>query len=390
MYSVPGTPAGDPADGDPARRRQPVICPRAPGWMAIVLLLGIAAEARADREHTVAAGQTLSGIAARYGVRVSALSAANGLADGAALRPGQVLLVPAPGVVYVRAGDTLADIARRHEVSTAELARVNRLPPETGVRIGQRLLLPGYDPAAAAATAEKRWGAPKRRGLVTLHRLSSQLTRRVRVLDGSGRVRRPALRELGRLLRPRESRRIKEPHPRLVRLLAQVSDHFGGRPIHVVSGVRRPGGSTRDSSRHVAAQAIDFRIPGVPLQTLRDYCARLDHVGVGYYPRSQFVHLDVRRRNARWTDDSGPGEAPRVQRPGADGLPAEPAVADEPAAEDDGLAPIEEPGDVPAEKEGYAPPSSASRSTGSAPSQTTSRDPPASVSSSHRFDTHRR
>ena len=347
MRSALGTRPTRSEDPDRGPARRAVTSRPARSASALVLLLGLAATARADREHTVVEGQTLSAIAARYGVRVSAISAANGLPDGAALRPGQVLLVPPPGVVYVRAGDTLAAIARRHDVSTAELARVNRLPAEASVRIGQRLLLPGYDAAAAAAGAEKRWGTPKRRGVLTVHRLSASSTRRVRVLDGYGRVRRPALRELGRLLRPRESRRVKEPHPRLVRLLAQVSDHFGGRPIHVVSGVRRAGGFTRETSRHVAAQAIDFRIPGVPLDALRDYCARLDHVGVGYYPHSQFVHLDVRRRNARWTDNSGPGEAPRIERPGQ---PSESIIADEPAAEDDGQAPIAEPSDVPAEE----------------------------------------
>jgi hypothetical protein len=156
-------------------------------------------------------------------------------------------------------------------------------------------------------------------------------------------VRRPALRALTRFLRPRTSRGGKEPHPRLIRLLAQVSDHYGGREIHVISGYRKPGGYTKDTSRHVAGQAIDFRIPGVPLTDLRDYCDKIDHVGVGYYPRSQFVHLDVRRTAARWTDFSGPGEAPLIARKGQPlPLSAEAAPNDEPAAADDGQPPIDE------------------------------------------------
>src|SRR5262245_5499812 len=67
--------------------------------------------ALAEREHTVGRGQTLARIAAKYGIAVSALAAANGITDREQLREGQVLLVPPRGVVYVGAGDTLAGLA---------------------------------------------------------------------------------------------------------------------------------------------------------------------------------------------------------------------------------------------------------------------------------------
>jgi hypothetical protein len=93
----------------------------------------------------------------------------------------------------------------------------------------------------------------------------------------------------------------------------------------------------------VAAQAIDFRIPGVPLDALREYCAKLDHVGVGFYPRTQFVHLDVRRDSARWTDYSGAGEAPlREPREAAAQRNLDSSASDEPDAADDGQPPIDE------------------------------------------------
>jgi uncharacterized protein YcbK (DUF882 family) len=319
------------------------------------LWFGPASALHAEREHTVGKGQTLARIAAHYEVPVVTLAAANGLARSATLREGQVLLVPARGVVYVGLGDTLAAIARRHGVTVAELARLNQLGDGAQVRAGQRLRLPGFDAAPTQTAAEQRWGKPRQRGMATLHRLSTHVTRRVRLVDDRGRVRHPALHQVGLLLRPRDSRRVKEPHPRLVRLLARVSDHFGGRPIHIVSGYRRPGGNTRESSRHVAAQAIDFRIPGVALSVLRDYCARLENVGVGYYPHSNFVHLDVRRRNARWTDLSGPGEPARIERAhpvaverSPDGVTraSQPAAIephdDEPVAADEGLPPAVE------------------------------------------------
>jgi uncharacterized protein YcbK (DUF882 family) len=333
-------------------------------WTAIALALAVTlvltaapSSARADREHTVGKGQTLAGIAGRYGVEIASLAAANGLTRTTPLRAGQVLVVPARGVVYVAAGDTLGEIANRYDVSAVELARRNQLGDGSKLREGQRLILPGFESARAQGASEQRWGKPKRRGTATLHRLSTQLTRRVRLIDDRGRVRPGALQQLGLLMRPRGVRRVKAPHPRLARLLAQVSDHFGGRPIHIISGYRKPGGNTRRTSRHVAAQALDFRIPGVALTELRDYCARFGHVGVGYYPTSNFVHLDVRRNNARWTDLAGPGEAARLLRPGsplesgaAEESAAE-AMTDEPASADEGQPPVEEEAPVAAKEQ---------------------------------------
>ena len=49
----------------------------------------------------------------------------------------------------------------------------------------------------------------------------------------------------------------------------------------------------------------------MPLEALRDYCKSHDGVGVGYYPNSGFIHLDVRERWTYWVDESGRGEPPR-------------------------------------------------------------------------------
>ena len=42
-------------------------------------------------------------------------------------------------------------------------------------------------------------------------------------------------------------------------------------------------------------QAIDVRLPGVPLNTLRRVAMQMQNGGVGYYPKSNFLHLDVGR-----------------------------------------------------------------------------------------------
>jgi hypothetical protein len=98
---------------------------------------------------------------------------------------------------------------------------------------------------------------------------------------------------------------------RLIRLMVDVSDTFGGRPLHIVSGYRTS--SYFRDSRHKTSQAIDFAVVGVPNASVRDYLLTRTGVGVGFYPNSSFLHLDVRPRNTYWVDYAGPGEAPRRQ-----------------------------------------------------------------------------
>ena len=109
------------------------------------------------------------------------------------------------------------------------------------------------------------------------------------------------------------------PDPRLLLLMGQVSNHFGSRRVEVISGFR-PYSPTQYTahSNHNIGHALDFRVVGVPNEVLRDYCKTLKNVGVGYYPNSTFVHLDVRDTPATWVDYSKPGEPPRYNVPGVD------------------------------------------------------------------------
>ena len=73
----------------------------------------------------------------------------------------------------------------------------------------------------------------------------------------------------------------------------------------VISGYRSPVTNERLRSRggqgvarhslHMEGRAIDVRMPGVPLQDLRDAALSLKLGGVGFYPREQFVHVDTGR-----------------------------------------------------------------------------------------------
>ncbi|MCB9591787.1 MAG: LysM peptidoglycan-binding domain-containing protein [Sandaracinaceae bacterium] len=310
------------------------------------------AAAEAQREHTVRPGQSLARIASRYEVSVDNLAAANQLRRNAQLRPGQTLRIPERGVHYVGRGETLAAIARQHECSVAALRSANRLRSDS-LRLGQRLLLPGFDSVPERQEAARQWGRPRSPGVASLYRRTIDRRLRVRLVDSRGRARTTARRRLQELMRanPRDHARLGPlPPPRLIEMLARVSDHFGGREITIVSGYRGAGRYTRASSQHTSGNALDIRIRGVPHTELRDYLREtFQNVGVGFYPRSHFVHIDVRSRSSYWVDWSGPGEAPEYQRAGeappADATPAETARTQMPgpADEDEGeLAPEDE------------------------------------------------
>jgi uncharacterized protein YcbK (DUF882 family) len=90
--------------------------------------------------------------------------------------------------------------------------------------------------------------------------------------------------------------------PRLIGVLANVANRFSAKRIEIVSGFRSPkynlmlrkkGHQVARHSQHMEGNAVDFRIRGVPTKTVLHYVRSLRVGGVGYYPRSQFVHSDT-------------------------------------------------------------------------------------------------
>jgi len=282
------------------------------GLAVVFLVLLLHVPAHAQRRHTVQQGQTLGAIAKRYRVSVTNLAAANRLKKTSNLRVGQVLRVPPKGVVYVYPGQTLTGIAQLNKVSVKALAGANGLKPDAPLRVGQRLELPGYS-ANAKATKTRNTVL---NGLVTLERPASQETLRVRLFDKGGKPDPKGRQRLARFLRDRENDAAKRTHTRLMRVLSYIGNHFNGRTIVVVSAYRSEKNGNNGSSRHQTGEAIDIRVEGVPNEVLRDYCLTLSKVGVGYYPRSSFVHVDVRSKPVYWVDWSRPGEPPLYLPPG--------------------------------------------------------------------------
>lgn len=276
--------------------------------LAVSLSGRMASAQQAPLTHTVADGETLSQIAQRYHVSTGALAERNHLTAPFALRRGRVLrlphtaVAPAPVTPPPRATSP-APVAR----VTASPARATTPPPPRATAQSSRAV------ASRGGTVRRgssRWGAPRVPGLVNMVRVCSD--ERV-----TANLRRPGRNVLGTMRRFLRST-TGASHaidPRLLRNLATVSDHFGGRTVEVISGFRpfRRGQYTPHSN-HNSGRAIDFRVAGVPRRTLVDFCRTLPGVGCGYYPRSVFIHMDVRSDQAYWVDWSRPGERPRYGR----------------------------------------------------------------------------
>jgi murein DD-endopeptidase MepM/ murein hydrolase activator NlpD len=113
-----------------------------------------AAKPRATVEsYTVKDGDTLYGIAQRYGLSLSTLLWANNLTVNSVLRPGQTMSIPsANGILYtVKKGDTLSKIANAYGASTDKILATNNLGKDATLSVGATLVLPDATPPAVQA-----------------------------------------------------------------------------------------------------------------------------------------------------------------------------------------------------------------------------------------------
>ncbi len=120
--------------------------------------------------------------------------------------------------------------------------------------------------------------------------------------DGSFDVQ--ALAEISHAFKCRRSGLEHDIDTRLVTILSHIYDHFGGKRLELLSGYRF---QRRTTSNHFHGSAADIRIPGVDPRKIRSYAETLDAggMGVGWYPRVGFVHVDVRQPPSyRWIDYS--------------------------------------------------------------------------------------
>ena len=112
-----------------------------------------------------------------------------------------------------------------------------------------------------------------------------------------------ALARLDHLMRDWRSQEVTHIDPRLYDIIWELQQRTGTQdPLHIVCGYRSPATNAMRAARnagvarnsyHVTGQACDLRLPGYRLAGLRQHALDLGAGGVGYYPRSDFIHVDT-------------------------------------------------------------------------------------------------
>jgi len=113
------------------------------------------------------------------------------------------------------------------------------------------------------------------------------------------------LEQINWILRDHRAGMVSAIDPKLLDLLHQLQskiEHPG--EFHIISGYRSPAtnkllrkksSGVAKHSYHMLGKAIDVRLPGFDTHQLRQAAVALKEGGVGYYAKSNFVHLDTGR-----------------------------------------------------------------------------------------------
>jgi hypothetical protein len=159
-------------------------------------------------------------------------------------------------------------------------------------------------------------------------------------------------------------------NPDLVRLLMRIAKRFDNATLHMISAHRAPDGVvTSERSQHGKGTASDIRVEGVSVETLAAVAKEEGARGVGMYPKSRFVHVDVREKAYSWIDNGDAEDDERdlreareeneeIDAEGAPSVAADESPAPEPSAEpkaaDEPAGPLAQP--TPSAKEPLAAP----------------------------------
>lgn len=169
-----------------------------------------------------------------------------------------------------------------------------------GALVTAAALVPGR--AHAAPAARKR----RERVLSFFHTHTGERLKTAYCSDGEYQP--DELERINYILRDFRQNEIKPIDANLLDLLHELGGTLEtDQPFHIISGyrsaatntlLRERGGShtgVASKSLHMVGKAIDIRVPGVRLDNLRAAARSLKLGGVGYYPSSNFVHVDTGR-----------------------------------------------------------------------------------------------
>jgi uncharacterized protein YcbK (DUF882 family) len=152
-------------------------------------------------------------------------------------------------------------------------------------------------------------------GKLHVYSLSYKTEAEVNIYNPDGSFNVEALAEISHIFKCRRSGLEHDIDTRLLTILSHIYDHFGGKRLELLSGYRF---QRRTTSNHFHGTAADIRIPGIDPRKVRAYVDTIDvgGIGVGYYPRVGFVHVDVRQPPSyRWIDYSRSNPDARDRQP---------------------------------------------------------------------------
>ncbi|MGZ8288391.1 MAG: DUF882 domain-containing protein [Telluria sp.] len=172
---------------------------------------------------------------------------------------------------------------------------------KSSVVLASALSVPAF--SKAAQIAQTAQAAPGERTLRLFNTHTGESLKSV--FWAEGQFVPDALVDINKLLRDHRSNTIAQMDPQLLMLLDRVTAKFGDQDVlHVISGYRSPetnrklaaaSGGVAKHSMHLEGKAIDIRMPGRSLEHIHKAALLAKGGGVGYYPSSQFVHMDTGR-----------------------------------------------------------------------------------------------
>lgn len=161
-------------------------------------------------------------------------------------------------------------------------------------------LVAGF-PSLATASARKPYQSPRNLAFLNTHTGE----RLVLTYFEKGRYISDALQEVNYLLRDHRTDDVYDIDTALLDQLYNLRVMLGiNKPFHIISGYRSPytnallheqSDGVAAKSLHMEGRAIDIRIEGFSTKRLRNAAIAMQSGGVGYYRRSDFVHLDTGR-----------------------------------------------------------------------------------------------
>lgn len=189
-------------------------------------------------------------------------------------------------------------LARSYQITDTKPMRMTR---RTFVKLGSMAAVAGLLPRVVFGSSKHLSVEERSLAFYNTHtgeKLKSIYWAEGNYVDGS-------LRQISYILRDLRSDEVHDIDIRLLDLLFSVRKEIEtNEPFHVISGyrsartnafLRAHSTGVAENSLHLVGQAIDIRLPGRETRILQKAAIALKGGGVGYYPKSDFVHLDIGR-----------------------------------------------------------------------------------------------